>query len=469
MSEIISLHLGNTGIKTAESLWELYAKSYEHPGEYCDQKNGINKLFRTFGSSPRGLLLDPTIPFDCSTSKARAILVDTEADPIDNIYRSSRSHFFDTNNIFTSGECSGSVYARVYHSLAPNLAEKIVESIRKEVERANSLEGFNLTHSVSGGTGAALWTYISEHLEENYKKKERVSFDILSSDKFASTGVEPLNQVLGMAKLAELSRSSCYFEMAQISKFVSQILKADPGSQSRKNHLQTINQVIAYHSYKIMSGIAQNGCLLDSLSEITKSTTIFKGLPFSSSSLSLEAVTSDDEPTEWENITIHKTNIDTLNKHLNSTRINPLTTVDETSKHYQMSTLYQGLNFAPKDVGQDLVMNLKRILRFTECVPSRLRFGIDYGLPPCLKNSRLRIPDQNVMIFHGLSNFYKIIDRIILDFDKVYKQKLFLHHYDVEGMDLDEFDLAVEELRQCSNNYKDISADTEEEEGEEEE
>ena len=470
MSEVISIHIGNTGIQTGLKMWELYWKTYEQSNLKEESKLGRLKLFRGIETKHRGLNSDMIIYSDPTSLKARALLVDVEADPINQLYKSTYSDLFDAENIITSGECTGSVYARVYRSLAPDLSDKIAESIRKEVERTSLVEGFNLTHSVSGGTGAGLWTSISEHLEEEYPKKERLSFDILSSDKLASTAVEPLNQALGMAKLVEVSRSSCFFEMTQISKIIKKALKDSPGARSRKDQFQNINDAVAYHSYKIMSGIALNNQhVISNLTYIARSVAMYPGLHFSSSSLSLEKIPLNNLASEWEGIKIQQTSLKTLNKHLNSTSVNPLYGLDSSSKHFNISALCQGEALTSKVLGQGMIMDLRTMRKLVDWAPCGFKYGLDCSLPPCLDQSRLRIPRQNVMILHTLTNFFYLIDKVLQRFERIYRKKLYLHHYDAEGMDFDEFELAVEKLKQCSEDYKEISQDLEDEDDEDDE
>ena len=42
----------------------------------------------------------------------------------------------------------------------PKYQEDIGEKVRKQVELCDSLQGFHLTHSLGGGTGSGLGTYI---------------------------------------------------------------------------------------------------------------------------------------------------------------------------------------------------------------------------------------------------------------------------------------------------------------------
>jgi len=43
--------------------------------------------------------------------------------------------------------------------------------IEREAEGSDSLEGFILTHSIAGGTGSGLGSFILEKINDNFPKK----------------------------------------------------------------------------------------------------------------------------------------------------------------------------------------------------------------------------------------------------------------------------------------------------------
>ena len=51
------------------------------------------------------------------------------------------------------------------------LNEEIFDIIDREAEGSDSLEGFVLTHSIAGGTGSGMGSYILERLSDRFPKK----------------------------------------------------------------------------------------------------------------------------------------------------------------------------------------------------------------------------------------------------------------------------------------------------------
>jgi hypothetical protein len=49
--------------------------------------------------------------------------------------------------------------------------DEIIDMIDREADGSDSLEGFVMTHSVAGGTGSGLGSYMLEALNDRYPKK----------------------------------------------------------------------------------------------------------------------------------------------------------------------------------------------------------------------------------------------------------------------------------------------------------
>jgi len=71
------------------------------------------------------------------------------------------------DNVFQSpnGGGAGNNWANGYNQ-SNELVEAIFEILDREAENADSLEGFTLCHSISGGTGSGLGSKILEQIKE---------------------------------------------------------------------------------------------------------------------------------------------------------------------------------------------------------------------------------------------------------------------------------------------------------------
>jgi tubulin epsilon len=83
-------------------------------------------------------------------------------------------------------------------------AEKILEQIRRQAEFTDSLQSFLLLHSLGGGTGSGLGTYILPLLEDHYPDVYRFTSAVFPSED-DDVITSPYNSVLSLGQLIEHS------------------------------------------------------------------------------------------------------------------------------------------------------------------------------------------------------------------------------------------------------------------------
>lgn len=64
--------------------------------------------------------------------------------------------------------------------------------MRRQAESCNALQGFQILHSLGGGTGAGLGSLMLSKLREEYPDRMMATFSILPSPKVSETIVEVL-------------------------------------------------------------------------------------------------------------------------------------------------------------------------------------------------------------------------------------------------------------------------------------
>merc|ERR1712048_1168440 len=76
---------------------------------------------------------------------------------------------------------------------------------RKEVEKADCAQGFQLFHSLGGGTGSGMGTLLLLKIRDAYPDKITCTYSVFPSPKVSDTVVEPYNAVLSSHQLLENS------------------------------------------------------------------------------------------------------------------------------------------------------------------------------------------------------------------------------------------------------------------------
>eukprot|EP00948_MAST-09A_sp_MAST-9A-sp1_P003407 g3407.t1 len=181
----------------------------KHISEPVAFDDSMSTFFRHIPSSSNvyGNLPDTTatINNNCSQDalRARAVLVDMEEGVLSNILRSPLGSLFDSDKHFISDVSgSGNNWAVGHLEYGQQYHDAIAQSIRSQAEFCDSLQSFFLLHSVGGGTGSGLGTYIlSKILHEEYPEIYRFVTTILPSEEDADVVTGPYNSTLALNEL----------------------------------------------------------------------------------------------------------------------------------------------------------------------------------------------------------------------------------------------------------------------------
>jgi tubulin beta len=79
---------------------------------------------------------------------------------LENVQNSAIGGVFKPNNFVTGQAGAGNNWAKGYYTEGAELIEQIMDCVRHESERCDSLQGFQMTHSLGGGTGSGLGSLI---------------------------------------------------------------------------------------------------------------------------------------------------------------------------------------------------------------------------------------------------------------------------------------------------------------------
>ena len=68
-------------------------------------------------------------------------------------------------------------------SLGAELVDSVLDVVRKESESCDCLQGFQLTHSLGGGTGSGMGTLLISKIREEYPDRIMNTFSVVPSPK----------------------------------------------------------------------------------------------------------------------------------------------------------------------------------------------------------------------------------------------------------------------------------------------
>ncbi|CAE7937604.1 TUBG2, partial [Symbiodinium sp. KB8] len=81
---------------------------------------------------------------------------------------------------------------------------EVFDMVDREADGSDSLEGFVLIHSIAGGTGSGMGSFLLEAINDRYPKKLVQTYSVfpLLSSETSDVVVQPYNSVLTLKRLA---------------------------------------------------------------------------------------------------------------------------------------------------------------------------------------------------------------------------------------------------------------------------
>ena len=114
-------------------------------------------------------------------------MIDLEPGVINRIKKSDLGNLYNPENIYVweEGGGAGNIWSKGY-SMGSKVEEDIMDMLDREADGSDSLEGFVLCHSIAGGTGSGLGSYLLERLNDHFPKKLISTYSVFPNHKLSS-------------------------------------------------------------------------------------------------------------------------------------------------------------------------------------------------------------------------------------------------------------------------------------------
>ena len=125
---------------------------------------------------------------------------DLDPTTIDEIRTGEYRQVYHPNQLVNGKESGADNFAIGHYYRGKNYVDEVLDWLQKQSEQCESLEGFIVTHSVGGGTGAGFGSLLLERMSVHYGRKPKFSMTVYPSQHYGSL-VEPYNCVLSTHSL----------------------------------------------------------------------------------------------------------------------------------------------------------------------------------------------------------------------------------------------------------------------------
>lgn len=167
----------------------------------------------------------------------RALLIDLEPRVIHQIQNSEFKNLYNPENYFLGADGAGNNWAKGY-DFAERRQEELMDMIDREADGSDSLEGFVFTHSIAGGTGSGLGSFLLESLNDRFPKKIIQTYSVFPShDQVSDVVVQPYNSLLTLKRLSLNADCTIVLDNSSLNKIAEERLGLQNASIQQTNTL----------------------------------------------------------------------------------------------------------------------------------------------------------------------------------------------------------------------------------------
>ncbi|CAI8032863.1 Tubulin beta-4B chain, partial [Geodia barretti] len=194
MREIVHLQAGQCGNQIGAKFWEVISDEHgiDPTGTYHGDSDLQLERINVYYNEATGGKYVP-----------RAVLVDLEPGTMDSVRSGPFGQIFRPDNFVFGQSGAGNNWAKGHYTEGAELVDSVLDCVRKEAESCDCLQGFQLTHSLGGGTGSGMGTLLISKIREEYPDRIMNTFSVVPSPKVSDTVVEPYNATLSVHQLVE--------------------------------------------------------------------------------------------------------------------------------------------------------------------------------------------------------------------------------------------------------------------------
>ena len=348
-NEVLHLHVGSAAINVGYHTWQLYA--LEHRLNTVEQEKILPRCFFTEWNED-----------DRRVARPRALFIDRDSNALNAIQTSEMKDFFHEDQFLSVDQS----------------AELVSNTIRKQVEMCDRFQGFIFSHSTNGNC-SDLSSEILIDLKTEYSKKIVLTNSIFGS----SINISNMSNLFEYADVVLPMENKALFNICQ-----------------HRLNIQTptyfnVNRLIATCWSDITSSMRFDGCLLSNLNEFSSHLVPFPSLKLISTYLSPLIPYPAGENLDCKSPSVYDMCLPSLIEP-NSGSIDQ---ISEYKMAVSLCLLFRGENIIPKEIGQKLICDLKKSIRFSSRSPTGFRCGINYQRP-CIFNdqSDLMSTDKQVLM-----------------------------------------------------------------------
>ncbi|XP_028410041.1 tubulin beta chain-like [Dendronephthya gigantea] len=431
MREIIHLQSGQCGNQIGAKFWETISEEHgiDESGAYTgDDDLQLEKIDVYYAQSGYGKYVP------------RAILFDLEPGTMDAIRAGPYGQNFRPDNFVFGYSGAGNNWAKGHYTEGAELLDTVLDNVRREAENCECLQGFQLAHSLGGGTGSGMGTLLMTKIREEFPDRIMNTFSVVPSPRVSDTVVEPYNAILSFHQLIENTDETFCIDNEALYDICFKTLKLKTPTYGDLNHLVALT----------MSGVTTclrfPGQLNADLRKLAVNMVPFPRLHFFMPGF---APLTSRGSQQYRSMTVGE-----LTQQMFDAK-NMMAACDPRHGRYlTVSCIFRG-KMSMKEVDDHMVQIQNRnSAYFVEWIPNNVKTAVCDIPPPGMRMSGTFVGNTTAI--------QELFKRINEQFTAMFRRKAFLHWYTGEGMDEMEFCEAESNVADLVSEYQQYEMEEEE-------
>ncbi|KAL8901741.1 MAG: hypothetical protein Q9207_005052 [Kuettlingeria erythrocarpa] len=438
--EIITIQAGQCGNSIGSQFWQQLCQ------EHGISRDGNLEDFATEGGDRKDVFFYQS---DDTRYIPRAILLDLEPRVIQGIQNGPYGNIFNPENFFVGSQGSGAAnnWAAGY-TAGDTIQEEVFDMIDREADGSDSLEGFMLLHSIAGGTGSGLGSYILERMNDRFPKKLIQTYSVFPDTQGGgNVVVSPYNSLLAMRRLTQNADSVVVLDNGALSRIAADRLHVQEPS------FQQTNQLVSTVMSASTTTLRYPGYMHNDLVGIVAAL-----IPTPRCHFLMTSYTPFTADNVEQAKTVRKTTVlDVMRRLLQPKNRMVSTTPSKSSCYISILNIIQG-EADPTEVHKSLLrIRERRLATFIPWGPASIQVALTKK-SPYLPNTH-RVSGLMLANHTSVATLFK---RIVVQYDKMRKRNAYLEGYKKEAPFADglgEFDEARAVVQDLISEYEEAETE----------
>jgi tubulin gamma len=377
----------------------------------------------------------------------RALLIDLEPRVVNKLrgHNSKYKELFNPENCFVAadGGGAGNNWASGFRQ-GEQHHEVVLDMIDREADNSDSLEGFVLCHSIAGGTGSGMGSYLLEALNDHFPKKLTQTYSVFPNWDSGQSDVvvQPYNSVLALKRLTLNADAVVVLDNTALNQIAVDRLRIDNPTVDQLNSL--VATIMAASTTTLRYPGYMNNDLIGLLASL---------IPTPRCHFLMTGYTPLVIQGSQKNI--RKTTVLDVMRRLTQPKniMVSANTRPGSGCYISMLNIIQGNDIDPTQIHKALQrIRERQLINFIPWGPASIQVALARS-SPYIENRHC----VSGFMLGNHTSMAELFERLLRQYDRIRKRNAFLDSYRKEPMfaeSLDEFDDARETVQSLVDEYK---------------